>query len=189
MTIKELYTTHKFANFTHWPAANISWLTWYQAYCGNFLYITNRSFNVVSSLPEKSVVSHARTRSAYVVTVLEAQLNTSALAVTFPHLSLTLSKRSNLRPQTVRADYKEQQCVQRCQQAKWNSWLCIALTYLYIQTQNPHNSLFSLRWHLHSCCRPSSLCPGHAHSWSDCSGTPTASSQAGVCRLPVLVAV
>ena len=24
MPIKELYTTHKFANYTHWPAANIS---------------------------------------------------------------------------------------------------------------------------------------------------------------------
>jgi hypothetical protein len=50
-------------------------------------------------------------RSVYVVTVLEAQLNTSALAVTLPHLSLvpnkyknsTLNKCSNLRPQTVRA--------------------------------------------------------------------------------------
>jgi len=47
---------------------------------------------VVSSLPEKSVVSRARTRSAYVVTVLEAQLKTSALEVTLSYLSLVPNK-------------------------------------------------------------------------------------------------
>jgi len=47
---------------------------------------------VVSSLPEKSVVSRAKTRCAYAVTVLEAQLKTSALTVTLPHLSLVPNK-------------------------------------------------------------------------------------------------
>lgn len=59
--------------------------------------ILTRVIRLVSRL-KKSVVSRVRTRSAYVVTVLDSQLKTSALAVTLPHLPPVPNKyKSNTR--------------------------------------------------------------------------------------------
>jgi len=87
MSIKELYTTQKFANYTHWSAANVMTHNTKHSVLISCILLTGVIMWLVRYL--KKVSFHLQEqRRVYAVTVLEAQLKTSALAVTLPHVSL-----------------------------------------------------------------------------------------------------